>query len=86
MSRSETKSQLKQRVEELKRQLTDSQRRLSEEESAREELKEAKEAQRQLKEDLQENQQKPTKPWQRTWMSFTPLEVKLQSLMEKVTF
>ena len=55
MSRSETKSQLKQRVEELKRQLTDSQHRLREAESVQGDLEDAKDS---LEAELSDTQRK----------------------------
>jgi len=55
MSRSETKSQLKQIVEELKRQLTDSQRQLSEAEMAKED---ATRARQRLQDELRDTQRR----------------------------
>jgi len=55
MSRSETKSQLKQKVEELKRQLTDSQRQLSEAETAKED---ATWARQRLQDELRDTQRR----------------------------
>ena len=58
MSRSETKAQLNQRVEELKRELADSQHRLREGEAAQEDLEEARRDQRRLKAELRDTQHK----------------------------
>jgi len=55
MSRSETKSQLKQKVEELKRQLTDSQHQLSEAETAKED---ATRARQRLQDELRDTQRR----------------------------
>ena len=58
MSRSETKAQLRQKIEELKRQLTDSQHRLQESESAQEDLEEARRDKQQLEEELHDAHQR----------------------------